>query len=176
MKRVLLTTAAIGLVVALALPVVGQGFRQGPGFGPQQAHFWGGAGPRGPRGLARVCDHGEAAMAAGLAFLEVRLGITDDQQPAWDRFEQAMDEAVQPVRALCADLPDPGNPPKTVPERMERMDRMAETAYATFQEAQTAVLTFYQELTPEQQDIADGLMPGPRGQAGRGGWGRGGRW
>ena len=173
-KILITTTAVIGLSTA-ALSFAGgwgggQGCRHGgygpgygygmdpstmqgqPGMGPGYMQGQRGMGPggmRGPRGMdpeLRAERHG-----LRIEMMKSRLGITAEQEPAWEAFTAVLNENMASMSQRFAER---GNP-ATVEERTTRMrdraERMAKMA--------DAIETFYAELTPEQQQLADRFVP-----------------
>lgn len=150
MKKLLLALAGTGILAAGIAAAA-------PGTG----HAWGGRGAGGP--LAHFCGEGSDARLAGmLAYAETRLGITDEQQAAWDAFEQQVTTSTGPMDQLCEQI-GTAEQPTTLPERMARFEQVAEAGLAQLREIRPAVETLYAELTPEQQRIADDLMRRGRG-------------
>jgi hypothetical protein len=90
-KRLLGITAASALAVGIANAVFAQG-----GFGPGYGPGWGGhhgmtGGPRGMGGpYGGPGRMGTSYRAQDLAQLETALGITADQQAAWDAYVDAV--------------------------------------------------------------------------------------
>jgi len=54
----------------------------------------------------RMCKEMPAMRAGRLAYLEVKLGITDQQRPAWNTYVQEIKAAGEPLKKPC------DNPPK----------------------------------------------------------------
>ena len=92
-----------------------------------------------------------AHRAARYAYMEVKLNLTAEQQPLWDKVQSAAHNEEQQERQLCAAL-KPGAEP-TVLERMDRMQQLLQARLNGLQAAKPAVLALYQALTPEQQAI-----------------------
>ncbi|WP_207477768.1 Spy/CpxP family protein refolding chaperone [Arenibaculum pallidiluteum] len=168
MKTKSLIGAAVVLgALTVSAPLMAQS--GGPG-GP-------GRGPGGPMfGAARMCENREARTAGMLAYAEKRLNITESQRGAWDTFRQAAEASGAPVAQACSELAA-AQPPRTLPERMARMERFHEATLQQMKTLRPAVETLYAQLTPEQRQTADQLMSrgGWRGRGhGHGGFGPGG--
>jgi len=94
-KRLLGITAASALAIGIANAVFAQG-GFGPGYGPGYGPGWGGHHGMmgGPRGMGRLHGGpgrmGISYRAQDLAQLETALGITADQQAAWDAYVDAV--------------------------------------------------------------------------------------
>ena len=108
------------------------------------------------------CQDRLAHRAARYAYIEVKLNLTAEQQPLWDKVQNAAQTEGQQERQLCAAL-KPGAEP-TALERMDRMQQLLQARLNGLQAAKPAVQALYQALTPEQQAIFNR----PRGQGGIG--------
>ena len=92
-----------------------------------------------------------AHRAAMRAYVGVKLNLTPEQQPLWDKVQNAAQAEEQQERQLCARL-KPGAEP-TLLERMDRMQQFLEARLNGLQAAKPAIQALYQSLTPEQQAI-----------------------
>lgn len=110
-----------------------------------------------PRCEAHAFQHGEgdrgARRAAHLTALKEKLKLTAGQEAAWKTFT----EDAQPG-------PRPGMDRKAVheefeklstPERLDRMQAMADIRRARMAERAAAIKAFYAQLTPAQQKVFD---------------------
>ena len=104
-----------------------------------------------------------AHRAARYAYMEVKLNLTAEQQPLWDKVQSAAHTEEQQERQLCAAL-KPGTEPTEL-ERMDRMQQLLQARLNGLQAAKPAVQALYQALTPEQQAILN--RPFGRGGMGR---------
>ena len=104
-----------------------------------------------------------AHRAARYAYIGVKLNLTAEQQPLWDKVQSAAQTEEQQERQLCAAL-KPGAEP-TVLERMDRMQQLLQARLNGLQAGKPAVQALYQALTPEQQAILN--RPFDRGGMGR---------
>jgi hypothetical protein len=138
----------------------------------QHADRAGGRGAFGPAAhFARMCEMMDARQAGMLAFAEVRLGITDTEQPAWTKFVTTVKAASAPVKQTCASIV--GQPePKTLPDHLHRMELIETAHLEQLRQITPAVEELYGSLTPKQKDVADHLigdmMPGPGPHPGMG--------
>ena len=98
-----------------------------------------------------------AHRAAMRVYVGVKLNLTPEQQPLWDKVQGAAQAEEQQERQLCASL-KPGAEP-TMLERMDRMQQLLQARLNGLQNAKPAVQALYQALTPEQQAI----LNNPRG-------------
>ena len=129
--------------VAVAHPGFGG---HGPGYGPG---MMGGGGP----GMMMGWGHGRmfASNDTGIAKfqqeqlgqLKSQLGITAEQQPAWDAFAARAAEQAKTLQALRNDTGT-----ATMPERMQQRQK----AMGTMSESLTRL---YEVLTPKQREVFD---------------------
>jgi hypothetical protein len=189
MKALLPTTAALALAfgIALSVPAFSQesGSSQDPasqaqtqaqaqaqaqdaqGHWMHMHHHEGMGGMAGMGGgpaamMQRMCGDREAHTAGMLAFAEKKLGITDAQRAAWGKFTDTVKASQQPIAKACDTLRTQ-TAPQTLPQRLERMETVMSARAAQFQQLVPAVKDMYGQLTPEQQKIADSIMPGHHG-------------
>ena len=92
-----------------------------------------------------------AHRAAIRAYVGVKLNLTAEQQPLWDKVQSAAQAEEQQERQLCA-ATKPGAEP-TMLDRMDRMQQFLQTQLNGLQAAKPLVQALYQSLTPEQQAI-----------------------
>ena len=97
------------------------------------------------------CTDRLAWRAARRAYVEVKLNLTAEQRPLWDKVQSAAQAEEQKERQFCASL-KPGAE-ATLPERMDRMQQFLSARLEALQTAKPAVQALYQALTPEQQAI-----------------------
>ncbi|NCF11076.1 MAG: hypothetical protein GWP66_10415 [Gammaproteobacteria bacterium] len=178
MKRtrtiLLATLAATGVAVAVAAtagPRYGgcqQGY--GPGDGPMMQGEGYGPGS-GKQGRLEQGRQDPARHAQRLERMQQRLGITAEQEPAWQAFVVQMDaqrERMQSHREQKRAQWD-ADEVLTVPERIQRRSEFMTERLAAMQEMAAALETLYTQLTPEQQELMDqapimrGGRHGPRG-------------
>jgi LTXXQ motif family protein len=92
-----------------------------------------------------------AHRAAMRAYVGVKLNLSADQQPLWDKVQSAAQAEEQKERQLCTSL-KPGAEP-TLLDRMDRMQQFLSARLEGLQTARPAAQALYQALTPEQQAI-----------------------
>jgi LTXXQ motif family protein len=97
------------------------------------------------------CTDRLARRAARLAYVQVKLNLTAEQRPLWDKVQSAAQIEGQKEAQLCASL-KPGAEP-TVLDRMDRMQQFLSARLEALQSEKPAVQALYQALTPEQQAI-----------------------
>lgn len=107
--------------------------------------------------------HGAERGAHRLEQLKADLGITPEQEPAWNTYSQAM----QP-KDRSGDEKRPEFSKLTTPERIEYMQSRQGERQQHMDQRLDAVKRFYAHLTPEQQAIYDQKMTHAWGGKGHG--------
>lgn len=102
-----------------------------------------------------------ARRAARLAYVQVKLNLTAQQQPLWDKVQSAAQAEGQKEAQLCASLKAGTEP--TLLDRMDRMQQFLSARLEGLQSAKPALQALYQALTPEQQAILNSRGRGLRG-------------
>lgn len=180
-----------GLVTAAALATVGATAYAFPGGGPGSGCAYGaqGAGPMGggygpgmgmmgggPRGrfgpgMAGAQGNPAANSAARLAFLQKELGITADQESAWQAYAKQVTQQAESMQALRTEATASA---KTAPERLNQRAAFAKQRATHMESMSVALNDLYAVLTPEQKAVADQHFGGGRmAQGGPRGYGRG---
>lgn len=101
--------------------------------------------------------------------LKEQLKLTEAQEAAWKQFTDAMHPPAPPAPQERVDWSK-----LTTPQRLDRMQELADKHHAAMRQRHDAIRTFYAQLTPEQQKIFDdfharrppfgrGKHPGKRG-------------
>lgn len=145
---------ALGLGVAVTVPVLGHGFGGG-----MHGSYGGGWGPGNHMGYSEGQPCGQAYYGANveqrLGNLKESLNLTAEQQPAWDQYEQAVKTMVESRPARGPHWNNAGD---------------AETHYAQMEEHFTqmkavfeARKALYDTLTDQQKETINNYMPGPYG-------------
>jgi len=99
------------------------------------------------------CLDGLARRAGRLAYLGVRLNLTPQQQPLWEKVQGVAQDAQQKGRQLCTSLkPEPST---TIMDRLDRREQFLSLKLSALQAARPALQALYQALTPEQRAILD---------------------
>lgn len=83
--------------------------------------------------------------------LKEQLKLTEAQEAAWKQFTDAMHPPAPP--APPAEREDWSK--LTTPQRLERIQELADKRHAEMRRRHDAIRTFYGQLTPEQQKIFD---------------------
>jgi hypothetical protein len=106
------------------------------------------------------CSERAARLAGRLAYLEVKLDLTAEQRPLWDKWRQATLDGAMKVRAVCMEKPAAAGARPTVVERAAHLQKMLATMAAAMDAAQPALAEVYQSLNDEQRDIFEkGMRP-----------------
>lgn len=150
----------------------GPGHSMGPGmmggYGPGNGMGWGrghmsGYGPGyggGPQGTFNGC-YGD--QEGRLAALKTELGITAEQDSAWQTFVKNAKQQFEKRQAWFAKMQD-AQSAASVPERLERRNELMKQRQSEIEANTAALKDLYAALTPEQKAIADerfgGFGPG----------------
>ena len=196
MKRT--TKIAIGIGTALSLGLaaalvsahpygmgMGGGYGAGPGYGmgygmhgygPGYGQHGGGMGPgwgmggdgMGPRGMFNAYP---ATAEERLAGLKSDLGVTAEQEPAWQAFVESVKARDASRQAWFAQMRE-ARTQGSLPDRLALRDAMMKQHQAENEATTSALKELYAVLTPEQKVIADqrigGFGPGYGAGYGRG--------
>jgi len=144
---------ALGLGIAVAVPVLGHSFGGGM-HGPQGNGF--GPGHHGSMGVGHMMNPGymnfDGSVELRLGDLKTALKLTAEQLPAWNQYEQA-------IKSMVELHPRWGETTADTESHFAQMDQHLEQMKAVF-EARKAL---YETLTSEQKDTVSKQMPGPFG-------------
>ena len=151
-KGLIAVAVAGGLGIALvAVAQPGPGF--GHGFGPgMMGHggpgmmMGGGRGPMFARNDADVSKFQQERLAQ----LKSQLGITAEQQPAWDAFAAKAGEQAKAMQALRKDAAA-----GTAPERMKQGQQAMAERQKAMGSMSESLTKLYEALTPTQRDVLD---------------------
>ena len=99
------------------------------------------------------CEERLAWRAAMRAYTEVKLDLTAEQRPLWEKVQSAAQAEEQKERQLCTTLKEGSD--ATLVDRLDRMQQFLSTRLEALQAAKPAVQALYQALTPEQRAILD---------------------
>lgn len=96
----------------------------------------------------------EGRRAAHLAGLKEKLALTAEQESAWSTFAESFQRGPRHLGADRKAMREEFDTLST-PERLDRMQAMAEMRRARMTERAEAIKTFYAALTPAQQAVFD---------------------
>lgn len=99
------------------------------------------------------CEERLAWRAAMQAYVGVKLNLTPEQQPLWDKVQNIAQTEEQRERQLCGNLRP--REQETTLDRLDRMQAFLSTRLEALQAAKPAVQALYQALTPEQRAVFD---------------------
>ena len=170
-KKLIGTAAVSGLILAAGAAVYAHG---GSGYGPGMK--WGGQhGMMG--GYGGMHGFGSSGFMRGgdpvaytdeqLVDLKANLGITADQEDAWNTYTEAVRGKAQLMVAHRQIMHSSGGPPLNMEQRIDLMQQGAEQ----MQRLATATADFYATLSPEQKSKANELIGRQFGHAPRFGGG-----
>ena len=160
-KIVLTTLLASGIATAVAVsaaPPAGYGGCQqgyGPGNGPMQGQGYGSGG--GKHGRMQQGQHDPAMFEQRLDGLHDKLGISAEQEPAWQAFHDQAKAQGERMRAHRDTMRAQWSQSEalTTPERIRRRSELMSERLAAMNDMAVAVETLYGQLTPEQQKQFD---------------------
>lgn len=166
LRKITLAGAALAVAfsgAALACPAGGEAHAQGMGMhggahGQGMGHGMG-------RGMAMHAGqgghaggmHGGQGMEQRLTTLKSELKLTSQQEPAWQKFEQAV-KAQQTGHGQGHGAMQPGADP------MQSRIAWMEQRLAGMKTVAKAQQDLYKVLTPEQKSVADSFFGAPVGQ------------
>ena len=93
----------------------------------------------------------EDRHAARMTALKEKLKLEPSQQAAWDAFAAS----TQPARLHAGDAMRAEAATLTTPQRLERMEAMAEMRHAQMTQRIAATRAFYAQLSAEQKQVFD---------------------
>lgn len=101
------------------------------------------------------CIEHDARIAGRLAYLEVRLELTEAQRPLWDKWRDAVKAGSEQERAACLQDAKTQEEMPSIVDRLSRLERILGARAEALKSAQPALQALYQALTPDQQDVID---------------------
>jgi hypothetical protein len=150
---------------------MGPGYHMGPGYGMGHGHHMGpgyGGGPgygRGPgygMGLGGMMYGPPGAVDERMDAMKSTLGITTEQQPAWQGFADTVRKQAENRQAWFDKMQ--GQSAQSAPDWMAERDAAAKQHQADMESVTAALKKLYGVLTPEQRSTLDRgmLAAGPR--------------
>ena len=139
--------AALGLGVAVAIPVLGHGY--GGGYGGMHGPYGGMHGGYGP---GHMMGNFGGNVEQRLGDLKKSLELTTEQQTAWDQYETAVKSMVEsrPWENMGTDAES-------------HFDQM-QAHFSLMQAVHDSQKALYDTLTEQQKDTLNKSMPGPFGR------------
>ncbi|HTZ34824.1 MAG TPA: Spy/CpxP family protein refolding chaperone [Stellaceae bacterium] len=124
--------------------------------GPMMHHGWMGRMMRGDRSPQQACEDRVARRAGFVAYIGVKLNLTAEQKPLWDKLLAATQAAQDKDRQLCASLkPMDQRGQETVLDKVSHREQMLSTKLQNLQQVQPALQALYQALNPQQKAVLD---------------------
>ncbi|HEV2161623.1 MAG TPA: Spy/CpxP family protein refolding chaperone [Stellaceae bacterium] len=99
----------------------------------------------------------EQFVAGRIAFLKAELKITPQQEAQWSKVAEAMRVNAKAIDAARAQKVEG---PQTAVQALEGRSRFAETMAKNTERMLTAFRPLYQNLSPDQQKMADEILAG----------------
>jgi len=99
----------------------------------------------------------EQFVAGRIAFLKAELKITPQQEAQWNKVAEAMRLNAKAIDAARAQKVEG---PRTAVQALEARNRFADTMAKNTERMLTAFRPLYQNLTPDQQKMADEILAG----------------
>jgi hypothetical protein len=114
-------------------------------------HRWADVSPQ------QACIDRIARRAGFVATMGVKLNLTDQQKPLWDKVVSASQAAQSNERQVCSTLPTDAaaRGSETVVDRMHHMQAMMQARLQGMQQAEPAVEALYNALTTDQKAMLD---------------------
>ncbi len=101
-----------------------------------------------------MCSDHYAHTAGKLAYLQAKLGITDKQQDAWNRFYGSEIDSAAKERDACLAEKDHGQHP-TVLEQEDRLEKMLSNKLDALRASRGPLEDLYKVLSADQKDEFD---------------------
>ncbi len=130
-----------------------------------------------------MCTDQYARAAAHLAYVQAKLGLSEQQAAAFDKWRQAFLDQSAKQRAACLETAPKGGSRPTLLDHEAHMEKMLAMKLQTLQATRPALQTLYESLTTEQKAIFEHAMrhmrhgmrggPGSAGMEGHMGMGHG---
>jgi hypothetical protein len=115
--------------------------------------------------FGRICDERYASEAGRMAYLEVRLALTETEQPLFAQWKNMRLAIARRSAADCRAHGPSGEKDHANPlDRMDREEDRLKQHIADLDAERPVFAAFYTALTPAQQDL---LAPYPRREASR---------
>jgi LTXXQ motif family protein len=173
MKKTTLAAVAILAAASIGMPVLAWSQAPAPpspsasagpaGSGgtdtmrPGMEHRWGMGRRAMNRSPQQACVDRIARRAGFVAAMGVKLNLTADQKPLWDKLVASTQSAQDNERKLCEALPATADArgKETVVDRLNHRQQMLQAKLQGLQQTGPAVEALYKALTPEQKAMVD---------------------
>ena len=104
---------------------------------------------------SEMCTDHYAHEFGHLAYLQAKLGLTAEEQPLWDKFQQAKLDAATKHRDECLQMTPKGDKRPTVLEREDRAEKMLTATLDELHAVRQPLEALYNGLTSDQKAIVD---------------------
>ena len=152
------TLAAALLAAALGIPAIAAAqspYGPPPGYGPGPSYgqsYGPSYGPPPGRSMQPGGPPDAATVRQNLDALHNRLGLTGNQETAWQSFASAVTQQTQEMGALRNRMPGPDS---NAPDRLNFMAQVMQQQATGMASVAKSLSALYAELRPEQRAIVD---------------------
>jgi hypothetical protein len=102
-----------------------------------------------------MCTEHYARTASHLAYLQAKLGLSEQQAAAFGKWRQAVLDQSTKERAACLEMTPKGNAKPTMLDREAHLEKMLAAKLQSLQATRPALEAVYEGLTAEQKTIFD---------------------
>jgi hypothetical protein len=102
-----------------------------------------------------VCTEHYARKASHLAYLQAKLGLTEQQSAAFAKWRQAVMDQGAKEQAACLEMTPKGNVKPTLLEREAHLEKVLTLKLQGLQAVRPALEAVYNSLSAEQKTIFD---------------------
>ena len=104
---------------------------------------------------AEMCIDRYAHAMGKLAYLQARLGITDKQQDAWNKFQAVESDSAAKERDMCASDKPKADTPSSVLDQEANLEKFLGAKLAQLQSSRPALENLYKVLDSDQKEEFD---------------------
>jgi hypothetical protein len=102
-----------------------------------------------------MCSEHYARTASHLAYLQAKLGLSEQQAVTFGKWRQAMLDQGAKERASCLEMAPKGSAKPTILDHEARLEKMLATKLQSLQATRPALEAAYDSLSAEQKAIFD---------------------
>ncbi len=103
----------------------------------------------------QICTERYAREAGFLAYLGVKIDLTAQQQPLWEKYHQAMLDSFGKVRDVCVANKSAPRWDLTALQLRDRMEKSLTAKLDALHATRPALEALYQALSPQQRELLD---------------------
>lgn len=122
-----------------------------------------------------ICSEHYARAASHLAYLQAKLGLSEQQSALFAKWRQAVLDQDGKERVACLDMTPKTNVRPSFPEREAHMEKILALKLQSLQATRPALEAVYNALSDEQKTIFDHAAHGRHGEHGHHAFGMEGR-